>query len=154
MAYIKQKEITKYFDFNKYLPSDNLPYYLKDYIYEDEKILAVYKTFRDHGVFTDKKMVLFDNAISINPFKEIYTIPYQNVSSVSIVFRASKAELNFTLVSGYPLRLKFINMDVIDKVRLRLLYSCIARIISGQKLNQDIVNDLVLNKISLKEEKK
>jgi hypothetical protein len=154
LAYIKQKEITKYFDFNKYIPNENLPHYLLDYVYEDEKILAVYKTFRDHGVFTTKKMVLFDNAISIDPFKQIYTIPYKNISSCSIVFRSTKAELKCDLISGYPLRLKFINIKVEDKVRLRLLYSCIARLITDQKLDQNVVSDLSLNKINLKEELK
>lgn len=154
MAYIKQKEITKYFDFNKYLPNKDLPKYLLDYVYEDEDILAVYKTFRDHGVFTTRKMVLFDNAISLNPFKQIYTIPYSNISSCAIVFKSNKAELKCDLISGYPLRLKFVNVSIQDKIRLRLLYSCIARIITNQKLNQTTVDDLINNNIKIKEEVK
>ena len=47
MAYIKYKELTKYFNFNKIIEIDDLPEYVTDYIYSDEKILEAYKTSRD-----------------------------------------------------------------------------------------------------------
>ena len=61
MAYIKYKEITKYFNFSRAVDKKNLPKYIKDYVFDDEKILAAYKTLTDHGVFSDKKVVLFDS---------------------------------------------------------------------------------------------
>ncbi len=152
MAYIKYKEISKYFDFSKYIETEDLPQYVIDYVFEEEQILVTYKTFRDYGVFTDSKIILFDNAISINPYKEIFIIPYSKVSSCSIVFRPSKVELKFDLESGYQLRLKFINMKVVDKVRLRLLYSCISRIIDGQDVPKTVMNKLIENKIVIKED--
>ena len=56
MAYIKYKEITKYFYFSKYLEKSKLPKYVKDYVFDDECILTAYKTSTDHGIFTDKKI--------------------------------------------------------------------------------------------------
>ena len=66
MAYIKYKELTKYFNFNKIIEIDDLPEYVTDYIYSDEKILEAYKTSRDKAVFTNKRMILFD----VTPFKK------------------------------------------------------------------------------------
>ena len=50
MAYIKYKEITKYFNFSRVLDKTKLPWYVYDYIFEEETILAAYKTTTDHGV--------------------------------------------------------------------------------------------------------
>lgn len=43
MAYIKYKEVTKYFNFSKYIDSKLLPKYTLDYVFEDEKMLVSYK---------------------------------------------------------------------------------------------------------------
>ncbi len=152
MAYVKYKELTKFFDFSRYIETKDLPWYVFDYVYEDEEILSGYKTFRDHGVFTTKKIILFDNALSIRPFKEIHTIPYSGITSCSIIYRPSKVELKFNLESGYQLRLIFVNMHRLEKARLRLLYSTICRFISGQKQSKDIIDQLIENKIVVKED--
>ncbi len=152
MAYVKYKELTKYFDFSRYIETGDLPWYVFDYIYEDEEILAGYKTFRDHGVFTSKKIILFDNAISFRPFKQIYTIPYNEISSCSILYRPSKVELKFDLESGYQLRLIFVNMHKLEKMRLRLIYSVICREICNQKPSKEVIDDLVKNNIVVKED--
>ncbi|NLC48589.1 MAG: PH domain-containing protein [Tenericutes bacterium] len=152
MAYVKYKELTKFFDFSRYIETKDLPWYVSDYIYGDERILSSYKTFRDHGVFTTKKIILFDNAISVRPFKEIYTIPYNSISSCSILYRPSKVELKFDLESGYQLRLIFVDMHKHEKARLRLLYSTICMFISNQEQSKDIINQLVENKIIVKED--
>ncbi len=152
MAYIKYKELTKYFDFSRYVETKDLPKYTLDYVYDDEKVLVAYKTFRDFGLFTTNKIVLFDNRLSVAPFKEMYTIPYHSISSCSIVFRPYKIVLKFDLDSGYQLILKFVDMTVYDKVRVRLLYSCIARYISSQKPNSDVIDTLINNNIKIKED--
>ncbi len=153
MAYIKYKELSKFFNFSKYIKTENLPYYIYDYIYDDEKVLVSYKTFRDHGIFTTEKIVLFDNRLSFNPFKEIYTIPYHKVSALYIRFRSNTVDLHFDLESGHQLQLKFVNMTRYDKVRLRLLYSYICRYMNKQKIPADLVNNLVEDKIEVRSEK-
>ncbi|HOP65682.1 MAG TPA: PH domain-containing protein [Bacilli bacterium] len=147
MAYVKYKEITKYFYFSRYVEKANLPKYINDYVFEDEVILASYKTLRDHGVFTDKKIVLFDTKMSLKNTKEVFTIPYLIISSASIVFKPSGAEMSF-LVSGYPLRLKFIKMNDADKARLRVLYNVIERVITKQQLKKEDINRLIENKFN------
>jgi|SRR5574344_1550383 hypothetical protein len=125
MAYIKYKEITKYFYFYQELDKNSLPKYVTDYIDSDEKVLAAYATSRDKAVFTDHKMILFDK----KPFsleKQIHTIPYVSISTISVMFDGGNGAILCYLDSGYPLNLKFREMNAEDKTKLRKLYTKIS----------------------------
>lgn len=148
MAYIKYKEITKYFNFSKVLDKSKLPKYVTDYAFDDERILVAYKTRTDHGIFTTSKIVLFDNYSMFGAKKHIYTIPYKTISTCSIIFYPRNAEISLFLDSGYPVRLKFINLRDIDKLRLRYLYSVIIKIVSNQKVTSDELTRLINDDIS------
>jgi len=150
MQYVKYKELTKEFKFSKAFNKDDLPGYIKHYILDNELILVAYKTDRDHGVFTDKKIVLFDSYSEPRNCKEIYTIPYKSVSTISIIFETTTAELHLFLDSGYPVKLKFINVKPDDKIRLRILYTCINRIISNQEPNKKDIKRLITDDIHFK----
>ena len=148
MAYIKYKEITKYFNFSKILDKSKLPKYVNEYVFEDETMLCAYKTITDHGIFTTSKIVLFDNYSLFGRKKQIYTIPYNTISTASIIFYPSSAELSLFLESGYPVRIKFINMKDIDKLRLRLLYTIVIKKINNQKVTNEEIDRLVKDDIS------
>ena len=148
MSYNTYKEITKYFYFSRYLKNVELPKYVNDYVFNDETILASYKTLRDHGIFTDKKMLLFDTKVSFDNTKEVFTIPYTTISSASIIFKPFGAEMSLFLESGYPLRLKFVKMGDADKARLRILYNVIQRSITKQSLKKEELTKLVENKFN------
>lgn len=60
MAYIKFKELSNYFNFNKEIPIKEIPEYIKQYVLDGENILKVYSTRRDRCLFTDEKLVIFD----------------------------------------------------------------------------------------------
>ena len=45
MAYIKYKELTKYFNFSKEIDAKDLPGYVTAYLDDREKIFKAYKTF-------------------------------------------------------------------------------------------------------------
>ena len=79
MAYIKYKELTKYFNFNKIIEIDDLPEYVTDYIYSDEKILEAYKTSRDKAVFTNKRLIVRDAQGLTGTKVEIYSLPYSSI---------------------------------------------------------------------------
>lgn len=145
MAYIKYKEITKYFYFSKALTKESLPKYVFDYLFDDETVLASYKTLRDHGIFTDRKIVLFDSKVALDNSKEIFTIPYETISTVSVAFRSNSADMSLFLLSGYPLRIKFVKMSDSDKLRLRILYNVIQQIICKDKPSKDKIDMLVNN---------
>lgn len=120
MAYLKYKEITKYFYFYKEIDIDNLPNYVLDYLEKNEKVIGAYSTKRDKGIFTDKKIALFD----VNMYgKQISIIPYKSISTMSIIFKPAGASILGFVDSGYPINLKFINLKAEDKTKLRELYS-------------------------------
>ena len=121
MAYAKFKELTKYFDFKEEIDIDNLPDYTKEYVNSGEKILLGYKTARDHAVFTDKTMILFDRNIACT-YKKIHIIPYASVSSSAILFKPGRAEILMTMDSGYQMRIIFVNMNHVKKEHLKEVY--------------------------------
>ena len=126
MAYAKFKELTKYFDFKEEIDIDNLPDYTKEYVNSGEKILLGYKTARDHAVFTDKTMILFDRNIACT-YKKIHIIPYASISSSAIMFKPGKAEILMSMDSGYQMRIVFVNMNHVKKEHLKEVYKVIMK---------------------------
>lgn len=125
MAYIKYKELTKYFNFNEELDITTLPEYVTDYLSKTEQIYAAYKTGRDKAIFTDRCMILFDVTTFLCLTKKIHIIPYHSISTGTILFRGKSASIILSLDSGYQIKLDFIKLDSKSKTRLRLLYCII-----------------------------
>ena len=124
MAYVKYKELTKYFNFSKEIDKTSLPKYVTDYVDEGEIIYKAYKTLSDRGVFTNDRMVLFDcNPISKS--KKIHIIPYDSISTGAVLFKATSGAMLLSFDSGYQIRLNFIKMDAQAKTELRKLFSYI-----------------------------
>lgn len=135
-------DISRDVSFSKVLNKKDLPGYIKHYVLEDENILVAYKTSRDHAIFTDNKVVIFDTLKKINR-KDIYTLPYSNIIAISITFDIIDAEMNLYLECGYPVKLKFIDLEAEDKVRLRLLYTFLSRLISNEKVSKELYMRLI-----------
>lgn len=124
MAYIKYKELTKYFNFNKEISKDNLPTYVTDYLKNNEVVIKCYKTARDKGIFTNERMILFD----VNPItsaKKIHIIPYSSISSGAVLFKLNTGAIFLSFDSGYQLKLNFIHLKPNDKTELRKLFTYI-----------------------------
>ncbi len=122
MAYIKFKELAKYFDFKTEVNEEELAPYAKEYIDTKEKFVFAYKNSKDYVVFTDKRMILFDRDTLAVYYKKIHIIPYKSISSSAIDFKPNKVELLFSLDSGYQLHINFINMDHIKKENIKAVY--------------------------------
>lgn len=146
MFYFKHKN----FNLSKVVNKSDLPGYIKHYIYNDELVFAAYKTSRDHGAFTDKKIVIFDNKKGIRLRKRIYSVYYKSVSAIDITFKEKKAIISLLLDNGYSVKLKFINVEPEDKVRLRLIYTCINRIANNQEPLDEDIKKLIENKFAIK----
>lgn len=121
MAYARFKELTKYFDFRHEVDVRELPFYATEYVNAGEKILLAYKTARDHAVFTDKTMILFDRDI-MGTYKKIHIIPYPSISTSAICFRPGRAEILMSLDSGYQMRIVFVNMNHEKKENIKAVY--------------------------------
>ena len=122
MAYIKFKELTKYFGFKTEVLPKDLPKYALEYTYFDEEIIFGYKNSRDCIVFTNKRMYLFDRDVAGIYYKKIHVIPYKSISSGAIDFKSNKVDLLFSLNSGYQIHIKFIKMDHNKKENLKKIY--------------------------------
>lgn len=122
VAYIKFKELSKYFDFKEEILAENLPDYAREYVSEKEKILLGYKNSKDYAVFTDKKMLLFDRDVLGLTYKKIHVFPYKSISSSAINFKPGKVELLFSFDSGYQLHINFIEMNHQKKENIKFIY--------------------------------
>lgn len=123
MAYIKFKELSKYFDFKQEILSiAELPEYAKEYVEEEEKILLAYKNSKDYMVFTNKKMVLFDRDTMAVYYKKIHVIPYMSISTSAINFKPGKVEILLSLDSGYQMHLNFIDMNHDKKEHIKQVF--------------------------------
>ena len=122
MAYIKYKELTKYFNFNKELDVKELPQYVLDYVDSDETVWAAYKTSRDKSVFTNKRMILFD-VVPFSGRKRIHILPYKSISTSAIEYDINRVAILVSFDSGYQLRLNFVGMNGQNKTNIRKLYS-------------------------------
>ena len=122
MAYIKFKELTKYFDLKKEVKEDDLPEYTKEYVVDKEKIILSYKNNKDYAVFTNKRIILFDrDALSVY-YKKIHIIPYISISTSAINFKPGKVELLLSLDSGYQIHLNFVEMNHDKKENIKKIY--------------------------------
>lgn len=61
---------------------------------------------------------------------------------LSIYYGEDKAELTLFIDSGCEVNLTFVNMTPKDKLHLRVLYTCIDKIITGQDMIKEDVNRL------------
>lgn len=122
MAYIKFKELSKYFDFKEEIVTEKLPDYAKEYVSSKETIIGSYKNSKDYAVFTDKKMILFDRDTLAVYYKKIHIFPYTSISSSAINFKPGKVELLFSFDSGYQLHINFIEMNHNKKEKLKSIY--------------------------------
>lgn len=128
MAYIKFKELTKYFNFHQRLQPESLPEFVSQYMMDNEKVLAAYGTMRDKCVFTDKKIIIFDQQGITSSSKKIQIFPHCSVDSSAIVFKKESVYLLYTYESGYQTRLNFVNLNPEDKKELRILFNEIANV--------------------------
>lgn len=127
MAYIKFKELSKYFDFKVEVEESKLPEYAKEYVEDNEKIVLSYKNSKDYAVFTNKKIVLFDRDPLAMYYKKIHIIPYKSISTSAINFKPGKVELLLSLDSGYQIHLNFINMNHDKKENIKIVYKTIMK---------------------------
>ena len=122
MAYIKFKELSKYFDFKEEILANNLPDYAREYVSNGEKILLGYKNSKDYILFTDKKMVLFDRDMAGLYYKKIHYIPYKSISTGAINFKPGKVEILLSLDSGYQMHINFVNMNHDKKEKIKAIF--------------------------------
>ena len=82
MAFIRFKPISSYFNFNACIHRESLDSEGMKYIDTDnEKVVMAFRSKRDLGIFTDKRVVLIDRKGFRGFRKSIYAIKYDSISS-------------------------------------------------------------------------
>ena len=127
MAYIKFKELTKYFDLKREVNVDELPEYTIEYVDSEEKVVMAYKNSKDYVLFTDKRLILFDRDTLAVYYKKIHVIPYVSISSSAINYKPGKVELLFSLDSGYQVHLNFIEQNHDKKENIKAVYKILTK---------------------------
>lgn len=122
MAYIKFKELAKYFDFKTEVRKEELEDYAKEYIDEKEQFVFAYKNSRDYAIFTTKRMILFDRDALAVYYKKVHIIPYMSISTSAINYKPGKVEILLSLDSGYQMHLNFIEMNHDKKENIKRIY--------------------------------
>lgn len=123
MAYMKFKELTKYFDFKEEIKDISLlPEYVKEYVEDIETILFAYKNSKDFIAFTDKKMLLFDRDVLGVHYKKVHIVPYKSISTSAINYLVGKVEMLFSLDSGYQMHINFVGMNHDKKENLKKIF--------------------------------
>lgn len=145
MGNLNIKMFSKKFKFSSVVNKKDLLAYARQYV-KKEQVLTIYKTARDYGIFTDKKIILFDNK---KETKQISVIPYKSIDYTTIVFNKTSAKLNLFLDNGSPIYLDFINMSGDDKLRLRILYNCMDKLLNEQKPVEVDMKNLINDNIKL-----
>lgn len=128
MAYIKFKELTKYFDFRDEVDIEKLPGYAIEYVDEKEKVIGAYKNSKDYAVFTNKKMILFDRDPMAIYFKKIHVIPYKSISTSAINYKPGKVEILVSLDSGYQLHINFVEMHHEEKEKIKVVFKLMMKV--------------------------
>ena len=132
MAYIKYKELTRYFNFDRELDINSLPKYVTDYVKENEIIYAAYATNKDKIVVTDQKLIIFEVYGVFSKARRIHFFPFRTISSSAIEFYGPKVAFLLSMDSGYQLRFNFIKMSPESKTKIRLVYMHIVDGISSK----------------------
>lgn len=134
MAYIKYKELTKYYNFSKELDLRELPEETYAYIENGEDILIAYSTYNDMFLLTTNKIIIFDVSGVVEQRQKIHFFPFMSISSTAIEFTPGKSSIFLSMDSGYQVQLNFVKMTEEDQHKIRTVYMTMVEAISKKRV--------------------
>lgn len=140
MAYIKYKELTKYYNFSKELDLNALPKYVYAYIESGEEILIAYSTHNDMFLLTTFKLIIIDVSGFFIEKQKIHFFPFISISSTAIEFSNGKASIFLSMDSGYQVQLNFVKMTKEEQNKIRSVYMNMIEVISKKRLSTYKIN--------------
>lgn len=107
MAFIKFKPIASHFRFYMSITGNQLDSTTLKFINDDEHIILAFKSQRDLGIFTDKRIILIDKK-GIRGFrKSIYAIKYETISAYTLNIRNIDSTIEIITDSSHRLVMNF-----------------------------------------------
>ena len=134
MAYIKYKEITRYFNFRRELSREEIPKKVYSYIEANEEILIVYSTGNSIFCLTSLKLIIFDVRGIIELKETVHFFPFVSISSTAIEYVGSRVAILLSMDSGYQVRLNFVKMSEEEKRKIRSVYMDMVEAISRKRV--------------------
>ncbi len=135
MAYIKYKEMTRYYNFSKELNLNELPKDVYAYIEKDEQILIAYSSGANVFLLTSSKIIIYDVTGFIVEKETVHFFPFITVSSTAIELRGTHSAILLTMESGYQVRLNFKITDKQEQERFRRIYMYMVDVISKKRVS-------------------
>lgn len=133
MAYIKYKELTKYYNFSKKVSLNELPEKAYTYLDNEEKILMAYSTYNDLFLMTSTKIIVFDVSGVTDNIEKIHFFPFKNTSSTAIEFTKGKCSIYLSMDSGYQVQLNFVKMTEEEQKEMQLSHRMLVMAISNMR---------------------
>jgi hypothetical protein len=131
MAYLKFKPITSKLNFYKTLTAKEAEGELDQILEPHEDIITAFKSIRDIGIFTDKRIILIDKKGFGHVRKSIISIKYSSISSYSLNIHTIDSAIELVFDSGYKLMINFLKPISLDDMYKVYKY----------------ISDFVLNKV-------
>lgn len=136
MAYIKYKELTKYYNFSKELNIKELPNEVYSYIENGEEILIAYSTFNDMFLLTTYKLIIIDVYGIITKKKRVHFFPFLSISSSAIELSRKKASIFLSMDSGYQVQLNFVNLSNEEQAKIKSVYMSMVEKVSKKRVKE------------------
>jgi len=129
MAYIKYKELTKYYHFSEELDVTKLPEYTYNFIEDNEALLLAYADGINMFIFTSRKLIVFEVNTLLNKHK-VHFFPYNHISSTAIETIPGRLAIYLSMDSGYQLRFYFVKLTKEKETRIISNYNKMLSLIS------------------------
>jgi hypothetical protein len=116
MAFIKFKPIASHFNFFVTLSKDEIDKEALSYVENEEKILLAFRSKRDVGIFTDRRIILIDRKGFRGFRKSIYSIKYDSISSYALNIHNLDSTIEIITESSHRLLINFLKPISLDDV--------------------------------------
>ena len=114
MAFIKFKPLTSRYNFYNTIASNEFDSKIGKYLSPEEEVLIAFKSTRDVGIFTNKRILLIDVKGVKGVKKKIFSIKYSSISSYELDIHTFDSAINITTDSGYIMSLNFLKPIPLD----------------------------------------
>ncbi|MDD3048519.1 MAG: PH domain-containing protein [Bacilli bacterium] len=122
MAFIKFKPIGSKENFYQTLSNDEIKANLDKILEPREDIIIGFKSFRDMGVFTNKRIILV-NKKGVRGFcQSVLSIKYDSISSYCLNVHSVDSSIELIFDSGYQMILNFLKPIPLDDMYLVYRY--------------------------------
>ncbi|MDD2203370.1 MAG: PH domain-containing protein [Bacilli bacterium] len=122
MAFIKFKPIASQFNFFVKIPRNQLDRESLSYVDNEEEILLAFRSKRDVGIFTDKRIILIDKKGFRGFRKSIYSIKYESISSYALNIHSLDSTIEIITDSSHRLLINFLKPISLDDVHIIYRY--------------------------------